>query len=358
MMSNFWWNNKESHRVHWVAWKAMFKTEKCRGLGFRHLATFNDALLAKQAWRIIQHPHTLVSRLFKAKYFQQTDYFHVRLGARPSLTWRSILGVRGLIVAESRWRVALKEWRIDLIHKILHPLDAKVVLSIPLGCHCSEDRLICHSDSKGVFTVKSANQLAMKISELDMPSSSGSSGLTADWSLFGNALFLIKLRSLDGNRAGMPLLHYLILPEDVLMLRIASRFAHTKKETSSTYYSIVSLLAKSGLSRSCLLIRSGHSRVISKVGFVMNKKLMEDKNQSAIDVINLADRLLREFAETSQSLAPRGSATRSLQNWQPPTYGIVKINFDGAVFDSRIEMGAGVIARDAAGECLAWIYVS
>ncbi|KAL0401569.1 UNVERIFIED_CONTAM: hypothetical protein Slati_4186800 [Sesamum latifolium] len=81
---------------------------------------------------------------------------------------------------------------------------------------------------------------------------------------------------------------------------------------------------------------------------------MEDKNQLAIDVINLTDRLLREFADTNQSLAPRGIATRSLQNWQPPSYGVVKINFDGAVFDSRTEMGAGVIARDAAGECLAW----
>ncbi|KAL0413376.1 UNVERIFIED_CONTAM: hypothetical protein Sradi_1539300 [Sesamum radiatum] len=65
---------------------------------------------------------------------------------------------------------------------MLHPLDAKAVLSIPLGRHCSDDCLIWHSYSKGVFTVKSAYQLAMKISELDMPSSSSSSGPTADWS--------------------------------------------------------------------------------------------------------------------------------------------------------------------------------
>ncbi|KAL0322602.1 UNVERIFIED_CONTAM: hypothetical protein Sangu_1879500 [Sesamum angustifolium] len=56
-----------------------------------------------------------------------------------------------------------------------------------------------------------------------------------------------------------------------------------------------------------------------------------------------ADRLLQEFAETNQSLAPRLTATRTMQqqNWQPPSHGVVKISFDGDVFDSSTEMGWG-----------------
>ncbi|KAL0434060.1 UNVERIFIED_CONTAM: hypothetical protein Slati_2740300 [Sesamum latifolium] len=142
----------------------------------------------------------------KSKMFvdiqDKSHFSHARLRSRPSLTWRSIIGVRGLIVVWSHWRVGngedisiwkdkwiprepdftpirlpqqtsfdlkvqslidptRKEWRTDLVHAMFHPLDTKVVLSIPLGHNCSKDRLIWHFNSKGVFTVKSSHQHRM-----------------------------------------------------------------------------------------------------------------------------------------------------------------------------------------------------
>lgn len=52
-------------------------TKKDGGIGFRDLATFNDALLAKQAWRLLAKPDSLFVKLYKARYFKGKHLFQV-----------------------------------------------------------------------------------------------------------------------------------------------------------------------------------------------------------------------------------------------------------------------------------------
>jgi len=55
------------------------------------LTTFNVAMLGKQGWRFQTDPSSLVSRLFKARYFPNSDFIGSNIGHNPSYVWRSIL---------------------------------------------------------------------------------------------------------------------------------------------------------------------------------------------------------------------------------------------------------------------------
>ena len=74
-------------------------------MGFRSLSAFNKALLAKQCWRLLKHPDSLVAQLLKAKYYPLTRVLEVHLGSNPSLTWRSIWNAMDLLKAGLRWRI-------------------------------------------------------------------------------------------------------------------------------------------------------------------------------------------------------------------------------------------------------------
>lgn len=75
------------------------------GMGFKQLKQFNLTLLAKQGWRLQSGRDSQVYRVFKAKYFPNSDFVHARMGCNPSYAWRSNMATQDVVKKGIRWQV-------------------------------------------------------------------------------------------------------------------------------------------------------------------------------------------------------------------------------------------------------------
>ncbi|XP_010480531.1 PREDICTED: uncharacterized protein LOC104759285 [Camelina sativa] len=174
-------------------------------------SSFNQALLAKQSWRMLNNPNSLIARFFKSRYFRTTTILECGSGSRPSYAWRSILYGRELLkqglvkiigdgkdtfVWLDKWiqdqhprapyraqiffdvgmKVAqLKDqhtgvWHVDMVKDIFPPLDAKMILKMKCTASHSDCSIWSYTKS-GAYSVKSGYWLAQSLlSRYETPS--------------------------------------------------------------------------------------------------------------------------------------------------------------------------------------------
>jgi len=84
------------------------------GMGFKELSLFNNALLAKQTWRLLHNKNSLFYWVFKSKFFPTCSIMEAKEGQGGSYAWRSILIGREVIRKGAKWRVgngeSIKLW--------------------------------------------------------------------------------------------------------------------------------------------------------------------------------------------------------------------------------------------------------
>ena len=65
-------------------------------MGFKDLEKFNEAMLAKQVWKLLVDRCYLSYRVFSAKYFPSGSIFDAKV-AYGSYAWQSIAKARNLV---------------------------------------------------------------------------------------------------------------------------------------------------------------------------------------------------------------------------------------------------------------------
>ncbi|XP_075504621.1 uncharacterized protein LOC142542059 [Primulina tabacum] len=216
--SKFWWkSNSSGEGMHWIKWRNLCKPKQYRGMGFRSLLDFNRALLAKQVWRIICDPASLMAKILKARYFRHGDILTAQLGSKPSYIWRSILWSRGLIQKGVRWRVGNglrikaysdnwitslasgkssmegsnespmvselilpdRTWNVDKVRNLFPSFEADSILDLPLHNHNTDDIRYWKWGRDGQYSVKSGYLL--EIGCFDPHESQSGSGIEWWW---------------------------------------------------------------------------------------------------------------------------------------------------------------------------------
>lgn len=214
----------------WMAWDKLCRQKNLGGLGFKNLYIFNQALLAKQAWRLTKNSKSLLARVLQAKYHRNLGFLEAKLGNAPSYIWRSIIFGRELLQRGVRWRIedgsrvqvfhdpwlpdcgifrpitslcfmhekitvseliANGKWREDLVTMLFCQCDREAILNIPLNPLGAEDALIWNYTPKGYFSVSSAYRLGFQ----EKPSLvAGNSNDFTPWRVIWNCQLPPKVR--------------------------------------------------------------------------------------------------------------------------------------------------------------------
>lgn len=147
--------------------------------------------------------NSLVGRVFKAKYYPQSNFLDANLGRNPSYVWRSILESQTLLKRGARWRIGddrsipiinqpwladlenpfitsqhialrevtvhnlfktnSREWDGDIINDLFDDRDREAIKNIVLCRNQYVDTRYWLFEQNGQYTVRSAYKLLQRI---------------------------------------------------------------------------------------------------------------------------------------------------------------------------------------------------
>ncbi|CAN1292424.1 Putative ribonuclease H protein At1g65750 [Linum perenne] len=209
-MAKFWWGQVgTSKKQHWISWSHLSLPKNLGGLDFKDFILFNQALLAKQCWRILQQPELLLSRVLRAKYFEGQTILQAREGSRASPGFQGLLHGLHLLKQGLRWQIgsgyllhplhdnwipgtspqpaiqrsegpyigppsvagyiSLGRWDLPLLQAHFSDSSISDILQLPLTLTPYPDSLVWHYSGTGVYSTSSGYDLAYRLKKPKKP---------------------------------------------------------------------------------------------------------------------------------------------------------------------------------------------
>lgn len=202
-VARFWWGTRENNRgLHWVAWDKICVPLEEGGLGFRDFRDFNLALLAKQVWRLLVYPTSLLARVLKGRYYRHSNPLRTGKAHNPSYGWRSLMAAKQVLegslrrtigtgamtkVWEDNWipdsparpaypahvdvdpdlrvhhliNYESKQWNEVVIAEVIRAEDIPRILDLKISKTGRHDGYVWKHTTSGNYTVKTGYEIAV-----------------------------------------------------------------------------------------------------------------------------------------------------------------------------------------------------
>ncbi|XP_026459856.1 uncharacterized protein LOC113360572 [Papaver somniferum] len=117
-------------KLHLLGWDIICSPKSEGGLGFKKAEFNNLAMLARNAWMIIENPNCLLATVLKSRYFPRTDFLNAKCPSNCSWTWK--------------------------LNTHFDDASVEKIITIPLSHICTPDMRAWELSKNGRFTYKSA----------------------------------------------------------------------------------------------------------------------------------------------------------------------------------------------------------
>lgn len=413
-MNGYWWstNSSNSKGIRWLSWDNMTMARNEGGLGFRNLHGFNLALLGKHCWNFINNPTSLVSRVFKARYFPNSNFFQARREGGASFIWSGIWTAKEELKEGFRWVIGngmtvemfrdrwlrnksdfrvdidhntglreekvceffspgVKMWDVDKIQSTFSATDASAILATRIPQTQAVDRLAWLHSTDGIYTVKTGYKFWQSQRRSSVPHS-----FQTGWSKIWRVSVPHKVRILLWRfcRNNLPVRNILrskgvattiVCPmcdndvEHLLHVFFDCNFASQCWLRSGLQYDMslvdsapVWLLERLSSEAHEVIIKI--ASVIGAIWFARNKKIWEGKVMTPEIAMEWSNKQIKEWREVQQKKLKVNSSqashvTEIRHRWKAPPTGILKMNVDASVFEGSPSFSLGLVLRDDRG---------
>ncbi|XP_019172068.1 PREDICTED: uncharacterized protein LOC109167502 [Ipomoea nil] len=407
-MNSFWWGctGDRNKGIRWKSWERLSIPKKWGGMGFKRIREFNIAMLGKQAWRLVQQPNSLLSRVYRAKYYPNSSFFDAQLGSNPSFIWRSILEAQHTLKMGCRWRIGDgnsvniwtdpwlpnsefpfiltsmpdhplvtsvaslinavdHSWNATLIGSTFSQVDRDLILSIPLPNSPTNDKIIWMHDEKGKFTVRSCyKHILGNMDHLQPPF------WTRAWKLnlppkiksFLWQLCSSSLPTCDNLRS-----RHVQIPDSCQICNVVGEtdfhlfvicplarncwdiLGGVDYHSDNTFFDWLERIFSSKSDADICLIIS----ICWKLWEARNEKLWNHTILNASFICLSVKNFIFEWPKVNAYTVSNTRSTDSLTSWTRPPHGMLKLNVDAALDSANKRMGFGFILRDHTGALVA-----